>query len=142
MTFITTFTVEGIPVGKGRPKFARRGNFVSTYTPKKTVDYESTVKAAGKVAMGSTEPLETPISLYLYIRVPIPASYSKRVTAACLDGSQKPTKKPDLDNIGKAIMDALNGICYKDDSQIVNIHASKVYATVPGVDVCVKECLD
>ena len=142
MTFMVTFTVDGNPVGKGRPKFARRGNFVSAYTPKKTSDYESIVKAAGQYAMGSTGPLETPISLYLYVRVPIPASYSKKATAACLDGSQKPTKKPDLDNIGKAIMDALNGVCYKDDSQIVNIHATKVYATVAGVDVCVKECLE
>jgi Holliday junction resolvase RusA-like endonuclease len=142
MTFMTAFTVEGIPVGKGRPKFARRGNFVTAYTPKKTVDYESTVKAAGQSAMGSSEPLETPISLYLYVRVPIPASYSKKAKEACLSGLQKPTKKPDLDNILKAISDALNGICYKDDSQIVNIHVSKVYATVPGVDVCVKESLD
>lgn len=142
MTFMTTFTVDGIPVGKGRPKFARRGNFVTAYTPKKTVDYESTVKAAGQQAMGSQEPLETPISLYLYVRVPIPASYSKKATAACLDGSQKPIKKPDADNVLKAISDALNGVCYKDDSQIVNIHATKVYATVPGVDVCIKECLD
>lgn len=142
MTFMTTFTVEGTPVGKGRPKFARRGNFVSAYTPKKTVDYESLVKQAGQQAMGASEPLETPVSLYLYVRVPIPTSYSKKATAACLDGSQKPTKKPDLDNIGKAIMDALNGICYKDDSQIVNIHATKVYATVAGVDVCIKECLE
>lgn len=139
---MTTFTVEGIPVGKGRPKFARRGNFVTAYTPKKTVDYESIVKEAGQAAMGSQEPLETPVSLYLYVRVPIPASYSKKVTAACLDGSQKPTKKPDADNILKAISDALNGICYKDDAQIVNIHLSKVYATVPGVDICIKECLD
>lgn len=139
---MTTFTVDGIPVGKGRPKFARRGNFVTAYTPKKTVDYESTVKAAGQQAMGSQEPLETPISLYLYVRVPIPASYSKKATAACLDGSQKPIKKPDADNVLKAISDALNGVCYKDDSQIVNIHATKVYATVPGVDVCIKECLD
>jgi Holliday junction resolvase RusA-like endonuclease len=142
MTFMTTFTVDGVPVGKGRPKFARRGNFVSAYTPKKTVDYESTVKAAGQAAMGSQEPLETPVSLYLYVRVPIPASYSKKLTTACLDGLEKPTKKPDADNVLKAISDALNGVCYKDDSQIVNIHLTKVYATVPGVDVCIKECLD
>ena len=142
MTFIVTFTVDGVPVGKGRPKFSSRGSFVRAYTPKKTSDYESTVRLAGKAAMGASEPLETPVSLYLYVRVPIPTSYSKKATAACLDGSRKPTKKPDLDNILKAISDALNDVCYKDDSQIVNIHCTKVYASVPGVDVCVKECLD
>lgn len=142
MTFIVSFTVDGVPVGKGRPKFSSRGSFVRAYTPKKTSDYESTVRLAGKAAMGASEPLETPVSLYLYVRVPIPTSYSKKATAACLDGSMKPIKRPDADNILKAVSDALNGICYKDDSQIVNIHVTKVFASIPGVDVCVKECLD
>ena len=142
MTFMVTFSVEGTPVAKGRPKFARRGNFVSTYSPKKTVDYEAKVKEAGKDAMGSSEPLETPLSLYLYVRVPIPASTTKKVLAEISANRVKPIKRPDLDNVLKAVSDALNGICYKDDSQIVNIHCTKVYASVPGVDVCVKECLE
>ena len=52
-----------------------------------------------------------------------------------------PTKKPDASNILKSIEDAMNGVVFNDDSQIVNIHVTKVYATEPGVDVCVKECL-
>ncbi len=41
MTFMVNFMVEGTPVPKGRPRFARRGKFVSTYSPKTTVDYET-----------------------------------------------------------------------------------------------------
>ena len=55
MTFMLTYSVEGNPIGKGRPKFARRGNFVSTYTPTKTRDYETVIKEAAKKAMGSNE---------------------------------------------------------------------------------------
>jgi Holliday junction resolvase RusA-like endonuclease len=139
MTFQVMFTVEGTPVGKGRPKFARRGNFVSTYTPTKTRDYETLIAEAASQAMGSSEPLKTPIAAYIYITVPIPASYSKKRSAACLDGLERPCKKPDADNILKAYFDAMNGIVYEDDSQIVSIHATKRYGAVGMVEVLVKE---
>ena len=99
------------------------------------------IKEAGIQAMGTSEPLETPVSLYLYIRMPIPKSYSKKRTEACLNGSEQPIKKPDASNILKSVEDGLNGVVYKDDSQIINIHVTKVYSTQGGVDICVKECL-
>ena len=58
MTFQVIFQVDGTPVPKGRPRFARRGKFVSTYSPKTTVDYESKVSDAAKQAMGSQKPLD------------------------------------------------------------------------------------
>lgn len=139
MTLIVRFTVNGNPVGKGRPRFVRRGNFVQTYTPQKTKSYEDSVRESARQAMGSSDPLETPISIYLYIRLPIPASYSKKRTRDCIEGAERPTKKPDWDNIAKAVTDALNGICYVDDCQIVDAHVRKVYSVEPGVDVMLKE---
>lgn len=139
MTFMVNFVVDGVPVGKGRPRFAKRGNFVQTYTPQKTKDYESLVVEAASLAMGKAEPLTTPIAIYLYIRFPIPVSYSKKRTRDCIEGLERPTKKPDWDNIAKAITDALNGIVYVDDCQIVDAHIRKVYSHTPGVDVLVKE---
>ncbi len=139
MTFQVMFLVEGTPIGKGRPKFARRGNFVSTYTPTKTRDYETLIAEAARKAMGSSEPLKTPVAAFIYITVPIPQSYSKKRTAACLDGSERPCKKPDADNILKAFFDAMNKIVYEDDSQIVSIHATKQYGLVGMVEVLVKE---
>ena len=139
MTFQVTFKVEATPVGKGRPKFARRGNFVSTYTPTKTRDYEDLIREAAKQAMGSSEPLKTPVAAYIYITVPIPQSYSKKRSKACLDGSERPCKKPDLDNILKCFLDAMNNIVYDDDTQVVSLHSTKVYGTVGLVEVLVKE---
>jgi Holliday junction resolvase RusA-like endonuclease len=142
MTFILTYMVEGNPIGKGRPKFARRGNFVSAYTPTKTRDYESVIKDAAQKAMGSNELLETPVTVAIYITVPIPQSYSKKRSEACLNGSEKPIKKPDIDNIAKCFLDAMNEIVYKDDTQVLTLHITKVYGTVGMVEVMVKEDLD
>jgi len=142
MTFMVTFKVDGTPVPKGRARYARRGNFISTYTPEKTRTYEALIKDAAIEAMGSSEPLETPVSLYLYIRVPIPKSCTKKRLEAIDNGSEKPTKKPDASNILKSVEDGMNGVVYHDDSQIINIHVTKVYSSLPGVDICVKECLD
>lgn len=142
MTFMVTIKVDGVPVPKGRARYVRRGNHISTYTPEKTRTYETLIKDAARQAMGVSEPLETPVSLYLYIRVPIPASATKKRLQAIADGSEKPTKKPDASNVLKSVEDGMNGVVYKDDSQIVNIHVSKVYSSLPGVDICVKECLD
>ena len=142
MSFMLTYLVEGNPVGKGRPKFARRGNFVSTYTPTKTRDYEDLIKDAARQAMGSTELLETPVTVAIYITVPIPASYSKKRTEACLSGSERPIKKPDIDNVAKCFLDAMNEIVYKDDTQVLTLHITKVYGTVGMVEVMVKEDLD
>jgi Holliday junction resolvase RusA-like endonuclease len=137
-----TFKVEATPVGKGRPKFARRGNFVSTYTPTKTRDYEDLIKVAAKQAMGTNEPLKTPVAAYIYITVPIPQSYPKKRFKACLEGLERPCKKPDIDNIIKAYLDAMNGIVYDDDTQVVSLHSTKVYGTVGLVDVLVKEDME
>ena len=139
MTFAVTFTVDGTPVAKGRPRFAKRGKFVQTYTPQKTKDYESLVMDAASDATGSSEPLETPAAIYLYIHMPIPASYSKKRRQDCLSGIEKPIKKPDWDNIAKAVTDALNGIVYVDDCQIVTAHVKKAYSDTARVEVLIQE---
>ena len=86
-----------------------------------------------------SKPLETPVALYLYIRKGIPASYTKKRRNDCLSGIEKPTVKPDIDNCLKVFMDAMNGIVYLDDKQIVSINCEKVYSEISGVDVLVKE---
>ena len=134
MTFQVIYSVEGDPVGKQRPKFARG----RTYTPKKTVDYEKQIADQARSAMGSSEPLETPVAVYIYINHAVPASYSKKRREACLSRLERP-KKPDLDNCAKAYLDAMNGIVYKDDVQVVSLHVTKRYETIASVHVCVRE---
>lgn len=142
MSLVLVYSVYGEPVGKGRPRFARRGNFVSTYSPQKTKTYEDEIRMMAKAAMGASEPLETPVTVAIYIRVGIPASFSKQKRKDALSGILKPTKKPDLDNVAKCFLDSMNEIVYLDDKQVINLHVTKVYAETPAVEVMVKEDLN
>lgn len=135
------FTVEGVPVPKGRARVTSRGGFARAYTPAKTVEYENLVKAAGVVAMNGQEPLGTPLRVNLTAYMPIPKSLSKKARADILDGITKHTKKPDCSNLLKSVEDALNGICYIDDSQIIRICINKVYSHIPRMDVHIVEHL-
>ena len=141
MSLVLVYSVYGEPVGKGRPRFARRGNFVSTYSPQKTKTYEDEIRMMAKAAMGASDPLETPVTVAIYIRVGIPASFSKQKRKDAIEGILKPTKKPDIDNIAKCFLDGMNDIVYLDDKQVVNLHITKVYAETPAVEVMVKEDL-
>ena len=71
------FQVEGDPKGKGRPRFSRVGSFTKVYTDKQTLSYEAMIAFFAKQAMGVTDLLETPVSVFLYVRLPVPQSYSK-----------------------------------------------------------------
>jgi Holliday junction resolvase RusA-like endonuclease len=133
------FQVEGDPKGKGRPRFSRVGNFTKVYTDKQTLTYEAMISTFAKQAMGGTEPLKAPVSVFLYVRLPIPQSYPKKRREACLSGAEKPCKKPDIDNIAKTYLDAMNGVIFVDDTQVIDLHVKKLYATDSGVDVMVME---
>lgn len=132
------FTVPQVS-GKGRPRFARQGTFVKTYTDAKTLTYERSIQTYAKQAMGSTSPLIGAVAAYLHIGIPIPPSYSKTRQKACIEGLERPTKKPDIDNIVKAVLDGMNGIVYLDDKQVVDLHLTKVYSSKEGIDIMVKE---
>ena len=138
MTFSLTFHVDVNPVPKGRPRFSKVGGFMRSYTPKKTSDYETEVRTQAQAVM-TREPLETPLAVYLYFRLPIPRSYTKKRQEACLNGSERPIKKPDIDNLAKSVLDGLNGVVWHDDSQIVSLHLTKVYARNPGIDLLIRE---
>ena len=128
--------IPGKIVGKQRPKFSRQGNFVKTYTPEKTVNYENWVKMCWM--QSEQEKLSGNIIAVIVARFMIPQSYSNKKRKEL---NEKPCpKKPDCDNIAKSILDALNGIAYDDDAQIVDLSVSKVYsATEEGVDLYLTE---
>ena len=136
------FFVPGAPVGKGRPRAARRGTGVVMFTPEKTAGYEALVAAAASNAMrAEAGPLFTgPLEAVLEMRIPIPASWSKAHKAAALAGTELPTSKPDIDNVVKAILDACNGVVFRDDAQVVMLVATKAFSGEPGVRVVIREC--
>lgn len=122
------FVVPGTPVGKGRPKFARRGNFVSTYTPEKTASYENLVKVKAQEAMQGRPVMDGPVSVDIELYVTPPASWSLKKQRAALLGDTLPTAKPDMDNVIKGLFDACNEIVWKDDKQVVQLMVTKRYA--------------
>lgn len=129
------FDIPGVPVGKGRPRAAKRGKHIQLYTPEKTATYEGVIALTARQAMAGGLLLEGPVATVMEIRLPIPQSWPKRKQAAALAGTEYPTKKPDADNVIKAIFDALNGVVWHDDTQVVDIVVRKRYAAVPGVAV-------
>lgn len=136
--FSVSFFVPGQPVGKGRPRAARRGSHIQVYTPEKTSSYESLVATAAHGAMRGAEPIRGACHVDMDIRLMVPMSWSAKRRNQALEGLVFPTKKPDLDNILKAVFDAINGIVWEDDVQAVYVQAVKRYSAVPGVHVNVK----
>lgn len=133
-----TFFVPGKPVGKGRPRIGRVGQHARMFTPAATVSYENLVRMMAHQAMEGLNMLEGPCLLVMKISCQIPASWPKKKQMDAAAGVTYPTTKPDIDNVVKAICDALNGVVWKDDVQVCTIACSKVYSVTPGVDVTVK----
>lgn len=132
-----SFVVPGAPVGKGRPRFARQGAFVRTFTPEKTANYENLVKLAAYCAMNGRETFTVAVSCDITIELEPAPSWSNKKRMAAISGVLLPTSKPDLDNVLKGILDAMNGVVFKDDKQVVDVVIRKRYADTARVVVIV-----
>ena len=139
------FFVPGTPVGKGRPRATRRGAGVVMFTPEKTADYEALVAAtaaaalAGGMRIGTSQLLDGPLAAMLEMQFPVPASWSKARRARALAGVEWHISKPDADNVAKAVLDACNGVVFRDDAQVVMLTATKQFSETPGVRVVIRE---
>ena len=133
--------IMGNPVAKQRPKFARTGNFAKTYTPIKTANYENLIKMVFARDYQDFEPLRTPVNMHItsYHQIPKSPAGGKKTKARMELNDIRPTKKPDIDNIIKIACDALNGVAYADDRQIVGVFAQKFYSTIPRVEIEIEE---
>ena len=131
------FIVEGEPKGKERPRFGNRGQ---VYTPDKTTTYQNQIKFAYYEQCGNVKfPEDNQLELFVKAYYKIPKSASKKRKVAMLSEQIRPTKKPDGDNILKAVADALNGVCYKDDKCLIKMSIEKFYSDVPRIEVTVQE---
>lgn len=131
------FEIEGKPVGKGRPRFKRMGNFVQTYTPEKTAEYEKLVRLRFQNAGGAIT--DKPVRVEITAFFAPPKSTRKRDRIEMLANRILPEKKPDVDNIAKIILDALNKIAYADDAQVIELSVIKRYAAEAKVIVHIEE---
>ena len=132
--------INGEPRGKQRPKFTKQGR---AYTPKETRQYEREIREAALKAAAIqqyTKPgADCPVQVRITSHCAIPKSWGKKKREAAQQGKIRPAVKPDADNIGKIICDALNEIAYHDDKQVVELLVSKRYARYgdPHVSVTV-----
>jgi Holliday junction resolvase RusA-like endonuclease len=137
------FTVPGEPYGQPRPRFSAANGKVHTYNTDESRNYKTQVKLIAQTTareqgwtFAETEGIGVNIYAYMYI----PQSKSKKFHAAAMAGDERPTKKPDCDNIFKAVADALNGLLFKDDKQIIHARVEKYYSDEPRVEVEVFVC--
>lgn len=124
-------------MGKQRARTLKSG---FSYTPKETVNYETLVKLAYNQLKDKSF-FDGQVKISIIAHYQIPKSTSKTKTKQMISGEIRPTKKPDCDNIAKIICDALNGVAYRDDSQIISCLIEKYYGEVPKVYVTLSDKL-
>ena len=128
------FTVYGDPVAKGRPRFRMAGKFPTTYTPGKTKQAEYDFKAQS-IKHKPARPWEGPIGLSIFIYKDTPKGYSMKRKDLAEQAELRPITRPDADNYAKLVMDAMNGIFFVDDSQVVTLITGKYYSRRPRINV-------
>jgi len=129
---ILSVFVPIIPVAKARPRFVRMGRFMRAYTAEKTADYEQAIKLYLTQHRPAAVP-EGALKIVLTFHMPKPKAWR---------GAVFHVKRPDLDNLVKAVMDAMHGGWFKDDAQIAALSCSKVYSDQPGVQIDMGELSD
>ena len=132
-------TVPGEPQGKQRAKVFKKGDFAGAYTPKKTVNYETYIKALFVAKYPDFIPLTGPLILQFVAYVSIPKSTSQKKRFLMLERIILPEKKPDVDNILKIIMDALESVAYERDSQIAISVSVKLYSDRPRLELQIEQ---
>jgi len=126
MNWILELRIPMRPQGKQRARAIGKKH----YTPPETVAFERTTAnvARREMRLKNLEPLTGGVALEVTAYFATPKSASKATVAKMLSGKECHTVKPDASNIAKAVEDALNGIAYRDDSQIVQLFVTKAYA--------------
>lgn len=113
--------------------------FPHTYEDDKSKNFKAIlhVLAQKELAESKGQILDGPVTMVVKYYVPVPKSFTKRQLKELSEGRLFPTKKPDVDNVLKAVMDALNGVLYWDDKQVVRVEVKKFYRNSEGLSVSV-----
>ena len=125
--------IIGLPVPQGRPRaFKVPTGQIRMYDPKTSRTWKTDIKNQVLAMPDRKPPSSAPLAMRLRFFLPRPKTLPKRVHLH--------TKKPDCDNLGKAVKDSIGkGVTYYDDSQIVALVIVKEYSAEPGVEIEVWE---
>lgn len=130
---LLAFTIPGDPVAKGRPRVSMAGGFARAYTPKRTRTYESIVRDAAAAAVaqaGGSWPLAGPLHVEIRAVFRRPGRLFRRSDP---DGLIPHDRRPDLDNVVKAVLDGMDGAgVWQDDAQVAQATPSKWYGRIVG----------
>lgn len=127
---VINFTIDGAPQPKQRPRVTKFG----TYTPAKTIDYERLVALGYKAAGGMLFDCPVHVTVKAYFKIP-------KSRKELIEGDWH-IQRPDLDNLIKIVKDGLNGVAYKDDSQVVYLDGLKKWSLKERVEVTVWEVIN
>lgn len=133
--------LDGQPVAKERPRFSVRGGFARAYTPAKTRSYEDRLRMVAEVEMDHARLFDGALEVCVEAVLTIPKSWSRKRRDMAAVGRIRPTGRLDVDNIAKSL-DALNGVVWKDDGQIVRLFVMKRYGNEPRLQITVRELED
>lgn len=131
------FEVPGKVIGKGRPRLNTYTGIV--YTPTKTKDYETLIEQYFLLKYPRFKMLEGRLKVKAIVYIAIPKSTKKSDVSEMLDNNISPTKKPDIDNIVKIILDSMNKFAFKDDTQITKLEIEKKYGLEEKIYVEIEE---
>ena len=134
---IYEFEIPGKVIGKGRPRLNSYTGAV--YTPTRTKDYESLVEQYFLLKYPRFKALEGRIKVNIIAYFAIPKTTKKSDINEMLENNISPTKKPDIDNIVKVLLDSMNKFAFKDDNQITKLEVEKKYAQEEKVYVKIEE---
>lgn len=136
-----TFTVPGVPRPLKRHRISVIGGHARAYDPDENVANKAAVAYAARAAMGDTI-LTGPLAVDLEFILPRPKARTPkrldRMSEEQLLRYSWPDTKPDLDNMEKLVFDALNGVVWRDDSQVCLVVKGKYYGPVPMTRVTVR----
>lgn len=127
------FTVPGKPAPLQRARAVRRGSFIKVLDTEDNKVNKATVGWYGKAAMGGKPLLQGPLAMTIEFRLPKPKSKIKVHSTPF----PLPDSKPDIDNLGKMILDALSQVVYEDDAQIVTLTLRKRWAKPSGPETTI-----
>jgi len=129
--------VPGEPCGKQRARtfYDRRVGRVVSKTPEKTKNYETFIRELFAVKYAGFLPLADAVRLRINIYRGIPKSESQKRAGKMEATLIRPTTRPDASNVLKAVEDALNGLAFRDDSQLVEVLVQKYYSHTPRVEI-------
>lgn len=120
--------MEFYVIGKVVPKQSFRYSYRGGYTSKRVKLYANRVRESFESEYPNWIALkDIPFKIKIDIFFKVPKGNSKKINLRCLAGEIRPLKRPDIDNVSKNILDALNGIVYADDKQIVELTIRKYY---------------